>query len=64
MGIALFQMAVFIDTTEAKSRDSDGDGTPDVGKLSRFFTTYSAVPNKSTCTLIYFTQKSLPVCTY
>merc|ERR1712213_171410 len=30
MGIALFQMAVFIDTTEAKSRDSDGDGTPDV----------------------------------
>ena len=36
MGIALFQMAVFIDTTEAKSRDSDGDGTPDVGKLDYF----------------------------
>ena len=36
MGIALFQMAVFIDTTEAKSRDSDGDGTPDVGKFNYF----------------------------
>lgn len=36
MGIALFQMAAFIDTTEAKSRDSDGDGTPDVGKLDYF----------------------------
>ena len=36
MGIALFQMAVFIDTTEAKSRDSDGDGTPDVGKFYCF----------------------------
>merc|ERR1711910_205359 len=30
MGIALLQMAVFIENTEAKARDSDGDGISDV----------------------------------
>merc|ERR1712088_1040277 len=29
LGIALLQMSVFIEVTEAKARDSDGDGTPD-----------------------------------
>ncbi len=29
LGIALLQVAVFIETTEAKGRDTDGDGTPD-----------------------------------
>merc|ERR1739842_135799 len=30
LGIALLQMSVFIEVTEAKARDSDGDGTPDI----------------------------------
>ena len=32
LGIALLQMSVFIEVTEAKARDSDGDGTPDIGR--------------------------------
>ena len=36
MGIALLQMAVFIENTEAKARDSDGDGISDVGKCHVF----------------------------
>ena len=35
MGIALLQMAVFIEKTEAKARDSDGDGISDVGKSNQ-----------------------------
>ena len=37
MGIALLQMAVFIENTEAKARDSDGDGISDVGKSNDVF---------------------------
>merc|ERR1712047_149131 len=30
MGLLCLQMAVFVQVTEAKGKDSDGDGTPDI----------------------------------
>jgi hypothetical protein len=34
LAIGLLQVAVFLETTEAKrGRDTDGDGTPDQGKI-------------------------------
>ena len=35
MGLLCLQMAVFVQVTEAKGKDSDGDGTPDVGKHNK-----------------------------
>ena len=32
LGLFCLSMAVFVDVAEASGRDSDGDGTPDVGK--------------------------------
>ena len=32
MGLLCLQMAVFVQVTEAKGKDSDGDGISDVGK--------------------------------
>ena len=40
MGLLCLQMAVFVEVAEAKGKDSDGDGTPDVGKgnlLNKYF---------------------------
>ena len=33
MGLLCLQMAAFVQVAEAGGKDSDGDGTPDVGKL-------------------------------
>ena len=46
MGIALLQMAVFIENTEAKARDSDGDGISDVGKSNDVFSKKSVCMEK------------------
>ena len=32
LGLLCLQMAVFVEVTKAAGKDSDGDGTPDVGK--------------------------------
>ena len=35
LGLLCLQMASFVEVVEAKGRDSDGDGTPDVGKYKK-----------------------------
>ncbi len=66
LGIALLQVAVFIETTEAKGRDTDGDGTPDNRELSAnvpFANEFWASRSEAQCfdTLLYRGHLSLQV---